>query len=70
MANVQNILHSIGISDIESDDPTENILHIVQKNIGSLHAKSEELTSRNLFLKVEIDKLKNNMILSEVLIIY
>lgn len=55
--NVGNILHSVGITDAESDD-TNNILEKVHKNINMLHRKSEELTSRNLSLKLEIEKLK------------
>lgn len=38
----------------------------VQKNINMLHRKSEELMSQSLSLKVEIDKMKNNLAASEV----
>lgn len=66
LKNVQNILHSIGISDIDDETGTEGLLERVQSNINMLHRKSEELTSRNLSVKVEIDKLRSNMDLSEV----
>ncbi|KAM3968097.1 coiled-coil domain-containing protein 22 homolog [Aphomia sociella] len=65
MKNVQNILSSIGITDIDSEGTIENTLEKVQNNINMLHRKSEDLTSRNLSLKVEIDKIKNTMALSE-----
>ncbi|XP_075972835.1 coiled-coil domain-containing protein 22 [Anticarsia gemmatalis] len=65
LKNVQNILNSIGISDIEAEHVTDGLVEKVQKNINMLHRKSEELTSRNLSLKVEIDKMKSNMDLSE-----
>ncbi|KAI5641992.1 hypothetical protein NE865_05991 [Phthorimaea operculella] len=58
LRSVQQILNSIGITEIESSD---NILVKVQKNIGILHGKSEQLTSRNLLLKVEIDKIKSSL---------
>lgn len=70
LKNVQNILNSIGISEIETFDATDNILEKVQNNINTLHRKSEELMSRNLSLKVEIDKLKNNSSASDVSTIY
>ncbi|XP_049865009.1 coiled-coil domain-containing protein 22 isoform X1 [Pectinophora gossypiella] len=62
LMNVQNILNSIGITEFESG---ENILDKVQGSINLLHRKSEELTSRNLSLKVDIDKLKNSLSLTE-----
>ncbi|XP_047989411.1 coiled-coil domain-containing protein 22 homolog [Leguminivora glycinivorella] len=60
LRNVQNILHSIGISDIDNEDVT-NVLEKVQNSMNVLHRKSEELTSANLTLKVEIDKIKNSI---------
>ncbi|KAI8440171.1 hypothetical protein MSG28_001562 [Choristoneura fumiferana] len=64
LKNVQNILNSIGITDIDNED-TVGVLEKVQKNMNVMHRKSEELTSRNLCLKVEIEKIKNNMDNSE-----
>lgn len=60
LRNVQNILHSIGISNNDNEDVT-NVLEKVQKSMNVLHRKSEELTSKNLSLKVEIDKIKNSI---------
>ncbi|XP_063636280.1 coiled-coil domain-containing protein 22 [Cydia splendana] len=60
LRNVQNILHSIGISNNDNEDAT-NVLEKVQKSMNVLHRKSEELTSKNLSLKVEIDKIKNSI---------
>ncbi|XP_052751611.1 coiled-coil domain-containing protein 22 homolog isoform X2 [Galleria mellonella] len=65
MKNVQNILNSIGITDIENEGAIDNTLEKVQNNINMLHRKSEELTSKNLSLKVEIDKIRSSMALSE-----
>lgn len=65
MKNVRQILESIGINDIEHDD-LMNVMEKVQNNICVLHKKSEELTSKNLSLKVEIDKMKKTMTTSEV----
>lgn len=59
-------MNSIGITDLDSEGPTNNILEKVQKNINVLHRKSEELTSKNLSLKVEIDKIKCSKALTEV----
>lgn len=60
LKNVENILSSVGITDVDTDAGVDGLLlKKVQKNIDMLHGKSEELTSRNLSLKVEIDKLKN-----------
>ncbi|KAL0839509.1 hypothetical protein ABMA28_016214 [Loxostege sticticalis] len=64
MKNVRQILESIGINDIEHDDPM-NVMEKVQNKICVLHKKSEELTSKNLSLKVEIDKMKKTMTTSE-----
>lgn len=67
MKNVEQILESIGITDVDSEALGDKLLFDkVQKNINLLHRQSEELTSRNLTLKVEIDKLKNSMNSSEV----
>lgn len=63
--NLQNILNNLGISDVETDNITDSLIDQVEKKINMLHRKSEELTSRNLSLKVEIDKLQNNLDLSE-----
>ncbi|XP_053600170.1 coiled-coil domain-containing protein 22 isoform X2 [Plodia interpunctella] len=65
MKNVENILSSIGITEIDSEDNIQKLLDKVHGNINILHRKSEELTSRNLTLKVEIDKVKNKVALSE-----
>ncbi|CAB3236271.1 unnamed protein product [Arctia plantaginis] len=65
LKNVQNILNNIGISDIDEENVSESLLERVQSNINMLHRKSEELTSRNLCVKVEIDKLRSDMDLSE-----
>ncbi|XP_063823461.1 coiled-coil domain-containing protein 22 isoform X2 [Ostrinia nubilalis] len=65
MKNVQNILESIGINDIENTDSVNNVIEKVQNNICSLHKKSEELTSKNLSLKVDIDKINKSMTTSE-----
>ncbi|KPJ16884.1 Coiled-coil domain-containing protein 22-like [Papilio machaon] len=64
LRNVENILRDIGISDIE-DGTIEDKLDKVRKNINALHSKSENLTSKNLGLKVEIDKVKSATTLSE-----
>ncbi|KAJ2950686.1 hypothetical protein O0L34_g8946 [Tuta absoluta] len=58
LKSVQQILNSIGITEIEASD---NIIDKVQKNIAILHGKSEQLTSRYLSLKVEIDKMKSSL---------
>ncbi|KPI91257.1 Coiled-coil domain-containing protein 22 [Papilio xuthus] len=55
LRNVENILRDVGIQDIE-DGTIEDKLDKVRKNINALHSKSENLTSKNLGLKVEIDK--------------
>ncbi|XP_060800623.1 coiled-coil domain-containing protein 22 homolog isoform X2 [Amyelois transitella] len=65
MKNIENILSSIGITEIHNEDNIQNLLERVHSNINVLHRKSEELTSKNLTLKVEIDKVKNSMALSE-----
>ncbi|CAH2063351.1 unnamed protein product, partial [Iphiclides podalirius] len=61
---IKNILHDLGISNIE-DESIEDRLDKVRKNIILLHKKSEDLTSRNLGLKVNIDKIKTKTALSE-----
>lgn len=58
-------MNDLGISNIE-DETIENTLDKVRKNISILHLKSEDLTSRNLGLKVNIDKVKTKTALSEV----
>lgn len=64
---MEQILGSIGISGVESEALKDNLLiDKVQKNINMLHGKSEELTSRNLTLKAEIDKIKKSVHLAEV----
>ncbi|XP_026747072.1 coiled-coil domain-containing protein 22 homolog isoform X1 [Trichoplusia ni] len=65
LKNVQNILSSIGITDIEADNVSDGLIERVQRNISSLHRQSEELTSRNLSLMVEIDKIASTMDLLE-----
>ncbi|XP_045763715.1 coiled-coil domain-containing protein 22 isoform X2 [Maniola jurtina] len=64
LQNIQNILRSVGISEIESDC-MDNILEKVYENISMLHRKSEDLTSKNLSLKMEVAKLKANNTLNE-----
>ncbi|CAH2091908.1 unnamed protein product [Euphydryas editha] len=64
LRNMQNILTSVGITEIESDG-IENILQKVHNNIKMLHKKSEDITSKNLSLKIEIDKLKTKISSSE-----
>ncbi|XP_068627583.1 coiled-coil domain-containing protein 22 homolog isoform X2 [Battus philenor] len=64
LRNVQNILHDIGITDIEEGTIEERI-NMARKNINALHGKSENLTSQNLGLKLEIDKIKSTIPLSE-----
>jgi hypothetical protein len=66
MHNVVNIMESIGISDIENDSLVENITDKAQNNISTLHNVSEELTSKNVSLKVELEKTKHLMDSSEV----
>nr|XP_026491708.1 coiled-coil domain-containing protein 22 isoform X1 [Vanessa tameamea] len=64
LRNMQNILTSVGITDFEPDG-IDNILEKVHKNIQKLHRKSEDITSENLALKVEINKVKTKNSLSE-----
>ncbi|XP_038213230.1 coiled-coil domain-containing protein 22 homolog [Zerene cesonia] len=63
--NIQNVLNSIGINDIESENGVDNLLEKVHRNINMMHCKVEELTSRNLSLKVDIDKLKSDRALTQ-----
>lgn len=64
---MEQILESIGISDVESETLRDYpLFDRVQKNINVLHRNSEELTSNNLILKVDIDKLRNAVNSSEV----
>ncbi|CAH0669018.1 unnamed protein product [Spodoptera exigua] len=65
LKNVQNILTSIGVTDVDADGVTDGLIEKVQKNINSLHRQSEELTSRNLSLMVEIDKIASSMDMME-----
>lgn len=65
---MQNILNSVGITEFESDG-IENILQKVHNNIIMLHNKSEEITSKNLSLKIEIEKMKTKISSSEVSIL-
>lgn len=60
LQNVENILKGIGVTEDDPKESTESLLDKVQRNINMLHKKSEELTSRNLSLKIEIDKSKTN----------
>ncbi|CAK1551743.1 unnamed protein product [Leptosia nina] len=59
LKNIQNILGSIGITNVESENSVDNLLEIVHSNISKMHGRVEELTSKNLSLKVEFEKLKN-----------
>lgn len=68
LKNVHNILNSIGITDVDADGVVDGLIEKVQANINRLHSQSEELTSRNLSLMVEIDKITSNMNLMEVCI--
>lgn len=70
LKNVHNILTSIGVTDVDADGVTDGLIEKVQKNINSLHRQSEELTSRNLSLMVEIDKITSSMDMMEVCIRY
>ncbi|KAJ8726953.1 hypothetical protein PYW08_015350 [Mythimna loreyi] len=65
LKNVHNILDSIGITDIDAEGAADGLIEKVQTNINSLHRQSEELTSRNLSMMVEIDKITNSMNLME-----
>ncbi|XP_035431113.2 coiled-coil domain-containing protein 22 homolog [Spodoptera frugiperda] len=65
LKNVHNILTSIGVTDVDADGVTDGLIEKVQKNINSLHRQSEELTSRNLSLMVEIDKITSSMDMME-----
>lgn len=67
MKNVINILNSIGITDENSEGVSDEVLEKVQKNINKLHAKSEDLTSKSLSLKAEIENVKQSMNRSEVI---
>ncbi|XP_045459666.1 coiled-coil domain-containing protein 22 homolog [Melitaea cinxia] len=64
LRNMQSILNSVGITEFESDE-IENILQKVHNNINMLHNKSEEITSKNLSLKIEIEKMKTKISSSE-----
>lgn len=66
MKNVQYIVHSIGLDDVDKLNTVENILEKVQSNIGKLHRKSDEWTSKNLELKMEMDTVKSSQCLLEV----
>lgn len=46
---------------INEDDELVDVIKKMKYNINLLHVKSEELTSKNLSLKTEIDKLKMNL---------
>ncbi|CAK1578299.1 unnamed protein product [Parnassius mnemosyne] len=65
LRNVKNILYDIGITDINLDQTVEDKLNKVRKIISVLHRKSEDLTSRNLALKVKIDEVRTTTALSE-----
>ncbi|XP_028037583.1 coiled-coil domain-containing protein 22 homolog [Bombyx mandarina] len=65
LKNVINILNSIGITDENSEGVSDEVLEKVQKNINKLHAKSEDLTSKSLSLKAEIENVKQSMNRSE-----
>ncbi|XP_048481031.1 coiled-coil domain-containing protein 22 homolog [Plutella xylostella] len=60
LKNVHNILSSIGIDNLSEEGAVDNILDKVQHNIGLLHGKSENHTSKNLELRVEIEKIRNS----------
>nr|XP_049696736.1 coiled-coil domain-containing protein 22 [Helicoverpa armigera] len=64
LKNVLNILNSIGITDVDAEG-VAGLIEKEQMNIASLHRQSEELTSRNLSVMVEIDKITNSMNLTE-----
>lgn len=70
LKNIHNILTSIGITDIDADCVNDGLIDKVQTNINSLHKQSEDLTSRNLSIMVEIDKITSSMNLMEVCIHY
>ncbi|CAG4964835.1 unnamed protein product [Parnassius apollo] len=65
LRNVKNILYDIGITDINLDQTAVDKLNKVRKIISVLHRKSEDLTSRNLGLKIKIDEVRTTTALSE-----
>ncbi|KAJ0179295.1 hypothetical protein K1T71_005007 [Dendrolimus kikuchii] len=65
LKNVQNILSSIGMSSDETEGGAETFLDRVQNNINQFYKKSEDLMSKNLSLKVDIDKVNNVINMSE-----
>lgn len=67
LKTVQSLLESIGIADVEHEETIDNILEQIQNNVCILHRKSEDLTSKNLTLKIDIDKIRNRKAVSEVL---
>lgn len=66
LRNIQNILISAGVTDLDSMEDGGNIMEKVHQNITSLHRESEDLTSDNLSLTMEIDRLRNSKKLKEV----
>ncbi|OWR42640.1 coiled-coil domain-containing protein 22 [Danaus plexippus plexippus] len=65
LRNIQNILISAGVTDLDSMEDGGNIMEKVHQNITSLHRESEDLTSDNLSLTMEIDRLRNSKKLKE-----
>lgn len=53
---------------MDAEGVADGLIDKVQANINGLHRQSEELTSRNLSIMVEIDKITNSMNLMEVCI--
>ncbi|XP_047522541.1 coiled-coil domain-containing protein 22 [Pieris napi] len=66
LRNIENVLKSVGITDIDSENSVDNLLEVVHKNLNRMHCKVEDLTSKNLSLKVDIEKLKTEKDFSEL----
>ncbi|XP_041973072.1 coiled-coil domain-containing protein 22 homolog [Aricia agestis] len=57
LQNIQNTLMSIGVTD--TDSVSENLMEEANEHIAVLHRQSEEITSKNMSLKLEIEKIEN-----------
>lgn len=49
------------LQSLNTEDGVEDVINKIRKNINVLHTKSEALTSKNLSLKSEIDKIKSDL---------
>lgn len=63
---VQSIVESLDIANIDEEGVVDNVLDQLQNNICVLHKESENLTSTNFSLKIDLDKKKNSIADSEV----